>query len=84
MTQFLTKAQNMPREIESALVSTIREFIWNSNAPMIRLRRFYAPKCEGGINLPDIPAQNKAIQLTSVNPHLGPIRFVYFYRCIYL
>ena len=21
---------------------------------------------------------------TSVNPHLGPIRFVYFYRCIYL
>ena len=22
--------------------------------------------------------------VTSVNPHLGPIRFVYFYRCIYL
>ena len=23
-------------------------------------------------------------ECTSVNPHLGPIRFVYFYRCIYL
>ena len=50
MTQFLTKAQNMPKEIESALVSIIREFIWNSNAPSISLRRLYAPKCEGGIN----------------------------------
>jgi len=56
MTQFLTKAQNMPREIESALALTIREFIWNSNAPTISLRCFYAPKCEGGINLLDILA----------------------------
>ncbi|KIM70405.1 hypothetical protein SCLCIDRAFT_58450, partial [Scleroderma citrinum Foug A] len=30
MTQFLMKAQSMPKEIESALVSTIREFIWDS------------------------------------------------------
>ena len=56
MTQFLTKAQSMPKEIESALVSTIRNFIWTSNAPSISLQRLYAPKGEGGINLLDIPA----------------------------
>ena len=28
--------------------------------------------------------KEKGPECTSVNPHLGPIRFVYFYRCIYL
>ena len=70
MTQFLMKAQNMPKEIESALVSTIREFIWNSNTPPISLCSLYAPKCEGGINLLNIPARNKAIKLTWLKAYL--------------
>ena len=70
MTQFLTKAQSMPKEIESALVSTIRDFIWTSNAPSISLQHLYAPKCEGGINLLDIPARNKAIRLTWLKAYL--------------
>jgi len=30
------------------------------------------------------PGPRPVVPFTSVNPHLGPIRFVYFYRCIYL
>ena len=56
MTQFLTKAQGMPTEIESALVKIIREFMWGSTAPPpLSLQRLYAPKNEGGLALLDIP-----------------------------
>jgi len=40
------------------------------------------------VNVDMIARQNVNYKMiyrsTSVNPHLGPIRFVYFYRCIYL
>ena len=71
MTQFLTKAQGMPKDIESALVKIIREFVWGSTTPPpISLQRLYAPKNEGGLALLDIPSRNKAISLTWLKAYL--------------
>jgi len=71
MTQFLTKAQGMPTEIESALVKIIREFMWGSTAPPpLSLQRLYAPKNEGGLALLNIPTRNKAVSLTWLKAYL--------------
>ncbi|KAG2336852.1 hypothetical protein BDR05DRAFT_978681 [Suillus weaverae] len=48
ITQFLTKAQGMPRNIESALIKTIRNFIWDdTKSPPINLEQLYRTKEEG-------------------------------------
>jgi len=71
MTQFLTKAQGMPKHIEDALVKIIREFIWDSSTPpTISLKKLYAPKESSGIDLLNIPARNKAIDVTWLKSYL--------------
>ena len=72
MTQFLAKAQGMPGPIEDALVKIIRSFIWDgsSTPPMIGIKRLYATKEQGGISLLNIPARNKAINLTWLKTYL--------------
>jgi len=58
MTQFLTKAQGMPRQIEDALIKIICTFIWDESTapPTIGIKKLYAPKDQGGISLLNIPA----------------------------
>lgn len=64
MTQFLTAAQGMPKQIEDALVKIVREFVWDSSAvPTIGMTRLYPPIGEGGLSLLDIRARNKAIDI---------------------
>lgn len=71
MTQFLTTAQGMPKQIEDALIKTIREFIWESTAPpTMSMSRLYAPIDEGGINLLNISARNKAIDIIRLKSYL--------------
>ena len=71
MTQFLTAAQGMPKRIEDALIKLTREFIWDSTAPpTISLDRLYAPVDEGGINLLNIKARNKAIDIIRLKTYL--------------
>ena len=73
MTQFLMTAQGMPKHIETALIKIIREFIWESSAPpMISMARLYAPVEEGGINLINIKARNKAIDIMRLKAYLNP------------
>ena len=73
MTQFLTKAQGMPSQIEDALVKIIRSFIWDESTapPTIVIRKLYASKEQGGISLLNIPARNKAIDLTWLRAYLN-------------
>lgn len=72
MTQFLTKAQGMPKNIEAALIKIIRNFIWdNTKSPPINLEQLYRPQEEGGINLLDIKARNEAIEITWVRDYLN-------------
>ncbi|KIK38569.1 hypothetical protein CY34DRAFT_60764, partial [Suillus luteus UH-Slu-Lm8-n1] len=48
MTQFLTKAQDMPKSIEMAITKKIRTFIWNERkTPPISLKRLERPTEEG-------------------------------------
>ena len=72
MTQFLAKAHSMPREIEIALVKIIRSFIWDESAapPTISIKKLYLEKERGGISLLNIPARNKAIDLTWLKAYL--------------
>ena len=72
MTQFLTKAHSMPRPIETALVKIIRSFIWDESAapPMIGIKKLYLRKEQGGISLLNVPARNKAIDLTWLKAYL--------------
>lgn len=76
-TQYLAKVQEMPPHIEKALTKTIKTFMWNKEgtAP-VNLETLYAPIENGGRNLVDINARNKAIQLTWVKAYLniGPQR----------
>jgi len=78
MTQFLTKAQGMPRQIEDALVKIICSFIWDESTapPTIGINKLYAPKERGSISLLNIPARNKAIDLTWLKAYhdLSPAR----------
>ena len=73
MTQFLTKAQGMPKHVEDVLTKIIHEFIWDSSTPpppTISIKKLYAPKEHGGINLLNIPARNKVIEITWLKAYL--------------
>lgn len=65
MTQFLTKVQGMPQEIEKRLEQRVRKFLWgNKNKININKETIYARIAGGGWNLLDIPIRNKAITVT--------------------
>jgi hypothetical protein len=71
MTQFLTKAQGMPKNIESALTKMIRNFIWDDKrSPPISLEQLQRLKENGGINLLDIESRNEAIEVMWIKPYL--------------
>ena len=71
-TQFLTKAQGMPTEIETALTKITRNFIWeDDSSPRIALATLYCPIEEGGLNLLDIKARNEAIEITWLRDYLN-------------
>ncbi|KAF7790282.1 hypothetical protein EIP86_001236 [Pleurotus ostreatoroseus] len=70
-TQFLAKAQGMPKHIEQALVKMVRNFIWDDNAhPPISMDTLYLPKTHGGMQLMDLPTRTKAIEATWLRPYL--------------
>jgi len=71
MTQFLTKAQGMPKSIETALTKIIRGFIWDdAQTPPINLEQLQYTKTEGGIGLLDIKSRNEAIEITWIKAYL--------------
>jgi hypothetical protein len=72
MTQFLTKAQGMPKSIETAITKKIRTFIWNERrSPPISLTRLERPTEEGGINLLNISIRNEAINITWLKDYMN-------------
>jgi hypothetical protein len=72
MTQFLTKAQGMPKSIETAITKKIRTFIWNNRrSPPISLTRLERPTEEGGINLLNISIRNEAINITWLKNYMN-------------
>jgi hypothetical protein len=61
-TQYFAKVQGMPPHIEDAIQKIIQEFIWDGeNTPQISMNTLHCPLHEGGLNLLNIRACNKAI-----------------------
>ena len=70
-TQFLTKAQGMPKEIENTLTKIARDFIWEGGTlSRIALENLHRPTQEGGLNLLDIRARNDAIEIIWLKDYL--------------
>ena len=72
MTQFLTKAQGMPKTILKTLTKLTRDFIWNQRKSRpIALNRLCSPRHEGGINLLDLTLAPTIPQPVSHPPNMG-------------
>ena len=77
VTQYLTKVQGMPRDIETELNKQIRKFMWNyEKMDTVNQTQMYAPHGRGGKKLLDIETRNKAIHMTWLKAYLnlGPDR----------
>ncbi|KAJ7108888.1 hypothetical protein C8R43DRAFT_862258, partial [Mycena crocata] len=71
MTQYLTKVQGMPAEVEERLEKRIRNFVWAEKVRVtVNKETVYAPVEDGGRNLLDIVARNEAISITWLKSYL--------------
>ncbi|KAJ7026423.1 hypothetical protein C8F04DRAFT_966374 [Mycena alexandri] len=71
MTQYLTKVQGMPKEVEERLEKRIRHFLWAEKVKVtVNKETIYAPADDSGRNLLDIVARNEAITVTWLKSYL--------------
>ncbi|KAF8832957.1 hypothetical protein BDN67DRAFT_861125, partial [Paxillus ammoniavirescens] len=73
MTQYLTKAQGMPTEVEKTLTKTLKTFAWdNAGKPTINSGMMEATPAKGGKSLLNLTTRNEAIELTWLKGLLAP------------
>ncbi|TDL17428.1 hypothetical protein BD410DRAFT_816480 [Rickenella mellea] len=65
-TQYLTRVQGMPKEVEHTLTKMIQKFMWGDSAPLVGAATLTSPISDGGKKLLDIEARNQAIELMKV------------------
>jgi exonuclease III/ribonuclease HI len=74
MTQYLAKAQGMPKSIENQLVKRTRSFIWDGEGKStISMEMLSAPVNKGGKCVLNIVQRNEAIELTWLRDLIAPI-----------
>ena len=72
VTQYLTKVQGMPRDVEVELNKQIRKFMWNGEkADTVNQNQMYASHRKGGKKVLDMETRNKAIHLTWLKAYLN-------------
>ena len=72
VTQYLTKVQGMPKNIENDLKSLIKQFMWNyEKTDTVNHPQMCAPFQKGGKKILDIEARNKVIHLTWLKTYLN-------------
>ncbi|OJT05923.1 LINE-1 reverse transcriptase -like protein [Trametes pubescens] len=70
-TQFLAKAQGMPKSVEAAISRMIADFMWNGDKkPRVARSTLHAPVSGGGLNVLHIGARNDAIDLMRLKDYL--------------
>ncbi|KAH9853530.1 hypothetical protein C2E23DRAFT_704431, partial [Lenzites betulinus] len=70
-TQFLARAQGMPKSVEQALTRAAGAFMWKGDLkPMVNVATLHRPICEGGLNLLDVAARNEAIDVVMLRDYL--------------
>lgn len=70
ITQFLTKAQGMPKDIEKAIEKIIKSYTWDSDHAAISIDRLSFPKETGGRKMLDIKTWNRAIKAMTLKTYL--------------
>lgn len=71
-TQYLTKAQGIPSEIEKKLTKITRSFFWNSSAPPpVNTDTLYVNHSTGEKRLLSVPTRNQAIILQMLSTFLA-------------
>lgn len=74
MTQYLTTAQGMPKEIEDILSAKSRKFIWDGEGKnSVSMDMLCAPVAKGGKNVLHLKSRNEAIELKWLKGLLAPI-----------
>lgn len=73
MTQYLTSAQGMPKDVEDLLMKRTREFAWDSGGNnSVSLDILHSPTNEGGKNILNLRDRNEAIELKWLKSLLAP------------
>ncbi|KAL1938790.1 hypothetical protein VTO73DRAFT_11170 [Trametes versicolor] len=71
-TQFLAKAQGMPKKVENVVARMIADFMWSGDKhPRVSRDMLYAPIEEGGLKVLNIGARNDAIDLMRLKDYLN-------------
>jgi exonuclease III len=71
MTQYLTKVQGMPADVEKELSKRVQAYVWDGKRPTVNATVMAGPLGEGGKKILDIKARNEAIQLTWLQTYLA-------------
>ena len=72
-TQFLAKAQGIPKRIRKALIKEIRNFLWEdeTHRPGIGLDHLENKKDQGGIKLLNLKSRDEAIEIVWLREYLN-------------
>ncbi|PPQ81141.1 hypothetical protein CVT26_011105, partial [Gymnopilus dilepis] len=70
LTQYLTRVQNMPPDIEKAIARKITKFMWAGQSPTVNADTLCKPISQGGKKVLDITARNEAIELMKLKTYL--------------
>jgi hypothetical protein len=74
MSQYLTTAQGMPKEVEDLLMKMTRKFAWDSGGNnSVSMDILYSPIREGGKNILNLRDRNDAIELKWLKGLLAPL-----------
>ena len=72
VTQYLTKVQGMPHDVENELNKQIRRFMWNNEkSDIVNQVQMYARHKKGRKKVVNIETRNKAIHLTWLKAYLN-------------
>ncbi|OJT09202.1 LINE-1 retrotransposable element ORF2 protein [Trametes pubescens] len=71
-TQFLAKAQGMPKDVENKLTRMVADFMWGGDRhPRVDRATLYAPVDKGGLSVLNVAARNEAIDLVRLQDYLN-------------
>ncbi len=75
-TQYLTRVQGMPKDVEKALIKTQHIFLWDGKPARVGHDTMILDIADGGKQIFDIEARNEAIDLWNLQSYLsqGPER----------
>ena len=82
LTQYLTRVQGMPPEVEKELTQKISHFMWDSpSTPPVNVETLQLPASQGGKKALNLQARNQAIKLMKCRRYLsfGPQRPLWAY-----